>query len=146
MSIYNTYERQSVTLFRVDVVSDNRLRIIINLATLQSHYQTVRYHYNDVIISSMASQNTDVSIVYSAVCSGPGHWLILLTKGQVTRKMFPFDDIIMILQTTPQKPKNIFDNTFYYFIAICDRNDIFIVTSLVKINRVIDWLPGVRRL
>ena len=67
---------------------------------------------SDVIISAMASQITGVSIVYSTACSNtdkenikaPFHWplwgeftgvrWIPRTKA-VTRKMFPFDDIIM---------------------------------------------------
>ena len=73
-----------------------------------------KVHYNDVIMGSMASQITSLTIVYSAICSGldrrkhqssaslasvrgihrgpvnsPHKW-------PVTRKMFPFDDVIMI--------------------------------------------------
>ena len=70
-------------------------------------------HYNDVIMSAMMSQITSLKIVYSAVYSGadqrkhqssaslafvwglprwPGN---SPHKGPVTRKMFPFDDVIM---------------------------------------------------
>ena len=67
-------------------------------------YQT---HYGDVILSAMAFQFTGVQIVCSTVCSGadkennkaPRHcplWGNPLTKGTVTRKMFPFDRIIML--------------------------------------------------
>ena len=70
-------------------------------------------HYSYVIMSTMASQITGVSIVYSTVCSsadqrkhqssaplvferGIHRWpLNSLHKGPVTRKMFPFDDVIM---------------------------------------------------
>ena len=70
-------------------------------------------HYSDVIMSPMASQITDFKKVYSAVCSGPDqrkhqssaslafvrgiHWWPVNSphKGPVTRKMFPFDDVIM---------------------------------------------------
>ena len=70
-------------------------------------------HYNDVIMSTMASQITSVSIVYSTVCSGADQrkhqssmalafvqgihqWLVHSPhKGPVMQKMFPFDDIIM---------------------------------------------------
>ena len=77
-------------------------------------------HHNDVIMSSMTSQITGVSIVNSAVCSGAyqrkhqsSAWLVFVRgihrwpmnsphKGPVTRKMFPFDDVITILkQETP---------------------------------------------
>ena len=70
-------------------------------------------HYSDVILSAMASQITSISIVYSTVYSdadqrkhqssaslafvrgihrGPVN---SPHKGPVTRKMFPFDDVIM---------------------------------------------------
>ena len=70
-------------------------------------------HYSDVITSVMASRITSVSIVYSSVCSGADqrkhHSSASLAfmrgihrwpansphKGPITRKMFPFDDVIM---------------------------------------------------
>ena len=70
-------------------------------------------HYSDVIMSAMASLITGVSIVNSTVCSdadqrkhqssaslafvrGIHRWPVNSPhKGQVTRKMFPFDDVIM---------------------------------------------------
>ena len=70
-------------------------------------------HYSDVIMNPMASQITGVSIVYSAVCLGADQRkqqssasLAFVRgihrspvnsphKGPVTRKMFPFDDVIM---------------------------------------------------
>ena len=69
--------------------------------------------YSDVIMSSMASQTTGVSIVYAIVCSGIDQrkyqsyaslafvrgihrWLVNSPhKGPVTRKMLPFNYIIM---------------------------------------------------
>ena len=72
-------------------------------------------HYNDIIMSAIASLITSLTIVYSTVCSGADQrkhqssaslafvrgihrWLgKFLHKGPVTRKMFPFDDIIMLL-------------------------------------------------
>ena len=72
-------------------------------------------HYSDVIMSALVSQITCVSIVCSTVCSGADQrkhqssaslafvrgidwWLVdSLHKGQVTRKMFSFDDVIMIV-------------------------------------------------
>ena len=71
-------------------------------------------HYSDVIMSSMAYQITGVSMVHSAVCScvdqrkrQSSTWLAFVRgiprwpvnsphKGPVTRKMFPFDYVIMI--------------------------------------------------
>ena len=70
-------------------------------------------HYNDVIMSAMASQITSFAIVYSTVYSGADlrkhqssaslafvrgihRWPVnCLHKGPVTRKMFPFDNVIM---------------------------------------------------
>ena len=70
-------------------------------------------HYNDIIMSAMASQITSFSIVYSTFHSDADQrkhpsfasmafvreihrWPVnSLHKGPVTRKMFPFDDIIM---------------------------------------------------
>ena len=72
-------------------------------------------YYSDVIMRLMASQITGMSIVYSTVCSGEDQrkhqssaslafvrvihrWLINSPhKGPITRKMFPFDYVIVIL-------------------------------------------------
>ena len=70
-------------------------------------------HCNDVIMSTMASQTTSVPIVYSTVCSGVDQrkhqssaslafvrgihrWSVNYPhKGPVSRKMLPFDDVIL---------------------------------------------------
>ena len=70
-------------------------------------------HYCDVIMGAMAPQITSLTIVYSTVHSGPyqrkhqssvslafvrgiHRWPMNSPhKGSVTRKMFPFDDVIM---------------------------------------------------
>ena len=72
-------------------------------------------HYNDVIMGMMASQITSLTIVYSTIYSGADQrkhqssaslafvWGIHRGpvnsphKGPVTRKVFPFDDVIMRL-------------------------------------------------
>ena len=72
------------------------------------------WHYNDVIMSAMVSQITSLTIIYSTVYSvadqrkhqspasrafvrGVHRWSANSPqKGPVTRKMFPFDDVIMI--------------------------------------------------
>ena len=77
-------------------------------------------HYNDVIMSLVASQITVASIVYSTICSdadqrkhqrsaslafvrGIHRWPVNSPhKGPVTRKMLPFDDVIII--STPCIP------------------------------------------
>ena len=71
------------------------------------------FHYNDVIMSPMAFQITSLTIVYSIIHSGAdqrkhqssaslafvrgiNRWPVNSPhKGPVTRKMFPFDDVIM---------------------------------------------------
>ena len=71
------------------------------------------FHYNDVIMSAMASQITSLTIVYSTVYSDADHrkhpssvslafvrgihrWPVHSPHNcPVTRKMFPFDDVIM---------------------------------------------------
>ena len=75
-------------------------------------------HYNDVIMSAMASQFTGVSIVCSIVGSCPDQrkhqssaslaFVREFTddrkfphKGPVTREMFPFDDVIMVKADLP---------------------------------------------
>ena len=73
-------------------------------------------YYNDVIMSAIASQITSLSIVYSTVYSGADqrkhqssasltfvreiHWWPVTSPHiwPVTRKMFPFDDVIMFYE------------------------------------------------
>ena len=80
----------------------------------RSHVKLIPLHYSDVIMNAMASQYTGVSIVYSTVCSGANQrkpqspasldfvwgihrWPVNYPyKLLVTRKMFPFDDVIMM--------------------------------------------------
>ena len=86
------------------------------IGTVSMEYGRTKYiewHYSDVIISAMASQITSLTIIYSAVCSGADQrkhqssvslvfvrgihrWPVNSPhKGPVTRKIFPFDDVIM---------------------------------------------------
>ena len=72
------------------------------------------YHYNDVIMSAMASQIPSLTIVYSTIYSGADQrkhqssaslvfvrrihrWPV---KRPVTQKMFSFDDVIMTHSTS----------------------------------------------
>ena len=73
------------------------------------------HHYNDIIMGAIASQITSLTIVYSTVYSvadqrkhqssaslafmrGIHGWPVNSAhKWPVTQKMFPFDDVIMIL-------------------------------------------------
>ena len=60
-------------------------------------------HYNDVIMGAITSKITSLTIVYSTDYSDTDQRkhqssasLAFPHKGPVTRKMFPFDDVIMI--------------------------------------------------
>ena len=75
-------------------------------------------HYSDIMMSALVSQITGVSIVCSAVCSGIGQRKHQSTAslafvrgnhrwpmdsphtGPVTRKMFPFGDVIMLTKSS----------------------------------------------
>ena len=78
-------------------------------------------HYHDVIMGAMASQITSLVIVYSVAYPGADQrkhqssaslafergihrWPVNSPhKGPVTRKMFPFDDVIMGLSPLPRQ-------------------------------------------
>ena len=74
-------------------------------------------HYTDVIMTTIASQITSLTVVYSTVYSDADQrkhkssaslafvwgihrdrWIPRMHKGPVTRKMFPFHDVIMICE------------------------------------------------
>ena len=91
---------------------------IYNAPALQTYQISARYtklyHYNDVIVGAMASPITSLTFVYSTVYSGADQskhqssaslafvWGIHQGpmnsphKWPVTRKMFPFDDVIIL--------------------------------------------------
>ena len=91
-------------------------------------------HYNDVIMSTMASQITSLAIVYSSVYTGPSQRKLQSSaslafvrgihrwpmnsphKRPVTRKMFPFDDVIMFQSIWP--PKTSFVNRKLAFLIV----------------------------
>ena len=88
------------------------------LSAPSPHAGNKNFHYSDVIMSAMASQITGVSILYSTICSSTDQSkhqssasLAFVRgihrsqvnsphKGPVTRKMFPFGDVIMFLHET----------------------------------------------
>ena len=102
---FEGYKMRSIYQFHNNVVMCNSYPIRKNLRIL---------HYNDVIMSAMVSQITGDLMVCSTVCSGAskrkhnssasmafvrGIHLCPVNsprKGTLTRKMFPFDDVIMI--------------------------------------------------
>ena len=79
-------------------------------------FEVTKKHYADVIMGVLACQVTSLTIVYSTFHSGADqrkhqssaslafvrgihHWTVKSPhKGPVTRKMFPFDDVIMVHQ------------------------------------------------
>ena len=87
--------------------------VIFKNVTILQEYKGLIIHYNDAIMSAMASQITSLTIVYSIVYSGADQrnhqssvsltfvrricrWPVNSPhKGPVTRKIFPFDDVIM---------------------------------------------------
>ena len=84
--------------------------INIHVLTFSYRWVTRHCHYSDGIMGKMASQITSLSIVYSTVYSGADQGkhkssvsLVFVRgpvnsphKWPVTRKMFPFDDVIMV--------------------------------------------------
>ena len=74
-------------------------------SVVNHRYQISQIHNNDVLMSAMASQIISLMIVDQrkhqsfaslAFVSGIHRWPVnSLHKGPVTRKMFPFDDVIM---------------------------------------------------
>ena len=83
-------------------------------------------------MGAMASQITSLTIVYSTVYSDADHgkhqspaslafvrgihrWPVnSLHKGQVARKKFPFDDVIMIYKNTPRARPFIINHQFVH--------------------------------
>ena len=85
------------------------------------------YHYNDVIMGAIASQVTSITTVFSTVYldtdqrkhqSSASLAFVGISphKWPVTRKMFPFDDVIMWKTTLWQKPHN--RHLWYYQICL----------------------------
>ena len=115
-------------------------------------------HYNHVTISAMASQITSLTIVYSTVYSGTDQrkhrssaslafvrrihrWLVNSPhKGLVTRKMLPFDDVIMQMTGCWQ--------TIYHEVHTMIRNHwenlapLFVRTTCVIYRLAVDLLRG----
>ena len=112
--------------------------------------QAVKFHphYSHVIMSAMASQITAVTIVYSIVCWGADkkkhqssaslafvrgihRWPVNSPhKGPVTRKMFPFDDVIMKLtffwwSELGCIPKRLF--LTFFFLNLVGFNQLFVI-------------------
>ena len=98
------------------VMISGLMHSFIFLIPLKTFWYRVNHcHYNDVIMTTIASQITSLTVVYSTVYSDVDQskhqssaslaivWWIHRGpvnsphKWPVTRKMFPFDDVIMVL-------------------------------------------------
>ena len=125
--LYEPYSSDTNALSKSFLINVHRTRgMYLGLMSIYAHFpdpsnqpaiKENACHYRDVIMSTMASQITGVSIVCSAVCSGTDKKktsklrVTVLCVGNsprpvnsplkrpVTRKMFPFDDVIMLLYT-----------------------------------------------
>ena len=93
-------------------LNDEFIMISMRMTSFEQSYTV---NYGDVIMSAMASQITGVSMICSTVCSGADQrkhqssaplafvrgihrWPVNSPhKGPVTRKIFPFDDVIMVI-------------------------------------------------
>ena len=102
-----------ITVVNLWIIPDPISKFLVQDHNCWAYGELLLKNYSDVIMSAMASQITSVSIVCSGVCSGADQrehqssaWLAFvkgihrwsmksLHKGPVTRKMFPFDDVIM---------------------------------------------------
>ena len=109
----NTWAIDLSDMSRVFIIP-TRQTMTVSIPPTDIHHNGEKYvHYNDVIMSAMVSPITSFTIVYSSVYSGADqrkHQSFALLafmrgihkwpvnsphKGPVTRKMFPFDDVIM---------------------------------------------------
>ena len=103
---------QVVRNLREEILVHLLLRATTSVGTVLIDCQC---HYNDVIMGAIASQITSLTIVYSTIYSGTDQgkhqssaslafvrgihrWPVVNSphKWPVTRKMFPFDDVIMV--------------------------------------------------
>ena len=109
-------------------------------------YHVNQTHYTDVIMTEWASQITSLTIVYSAVYSGADQRkhqssasLAFVRgihrrpvnsprKGPVTRKMFPFDDVIMRWQNIDWSMKS-------YCLPLIEQCNNYPQTSNIRCTR-----------
>ena len=114
-----------------------------------------QYHYDDVTMSLMASQITSLTIVYSTVYSGADQrkhqssaslaFVRGIHRGQVnsphkwpvTRKMFPFDDVIMTINSSGKHPGDISGRLAVTRCQLYSPRYISFVSTFLKRNRYI---------
>ena len=111
---YRKISRVSRITAKLRNLSNNKIVVFWLLHFYMGHF--IDIHYSDVIMETMTSQITSLTIVYSTVYSGADvrkhksspslafvrgihRWPVNSPhKWPVTRKMFPFDDVIIICQ------------------------------------------------
>ena len=106
--LYRTQNPPALTTDYCSVVPWKLRLGAFHMFTGSQQFSFFTQHYNDVIMSSMASQITSLPIVYSSVYSrrrskktsklrvtGLCDAVNSPRKAPVTRKIFPFDDVIM---------------------------------------------------
>ena len=118
------------------------------------------YHYSEVIMNAMASQITSFAIVYSTVYSGTDQrkhqssaslafvrgihrWPVNSPhKGPVTRKMFPFDDLIMIWNLVNEWSHSSWSKSGKKFIYMHKEMTVSCYTlAYAETKRSSSWLP-----
>ena len=115
MSFVNICEKIDRVITTLHCSSLITIYCVIHITWFLMIHSFDTYHYNDVTMGAMASQITSLAIVYSTVYSnaderkhqsyasmafvrGIHRWPVNSPhKLPVTRKMFPFDDIILCL-------------------------------------------------
>ena len=120
------------------------IRSHVRTSLLTSIEWNMDFHYNDVIMSAIASQITSLTIVYSTVYSDADQRkhqssasLAFVRgihrrpvnsphKGPVTRKMFPLDDVTMYLEI--QDPG---ETTNSHYIAIHGCNSVALAPNII---------------
>ena len=108
LEISNHFSDVSIDIacsLHVTDLRNNNACMLYALEILRIHTTVSGDHYNNVIMSAMASQITNLTIAYSTVYSSTDQrkhqsyaslaFVRIIHKGPVTRKMFPFDDVIM---------------------------------------------------
>ena len=113
IGLYPTVTKQRVNWYIISYRWSGCIISQYSMLSLSEQMNQYRKHYSDVIMSTMASQITVVSVVYStdgsgeyqrnhlssaslAFVRGIHRWPVNSPhKRPVTRKMFPFDDVIM---------------------------------------------------
>ena len=113
------HDREYITLFLTlhdEAINDDNKKILTHQLLVSLAMFTFS-HYNGDKMSAMASQITSLTIIYSAIYSGadqrkhqssaslPFVWGIhqwtgnFPHKGPLTRKLFPFNDVIMLMKS-----------------------------------------------